>query len=110
MEKNAIAQKTADEAVGVTVNHLMFVNRVTRKALGEALGISGPAMGRKIRGEIGWSLQDLYTVANFFNKDVAQLLPRQIPPETPKSLSIEIERDSRDLVAGAGFEPTTSGL
>ena len=110
MEKNAIMQKTADEAVGVTINHLMFVNRVTRKALGEVLGISGPAMGRKIRGEIGWSLQDLYTVANFFNKDVTQLLPRQIPPETPKSPSTEIERDSGNLVAGAGFEPTTSGL
>lgn len=38
MEKNAIAQKTADEAVGVTVNHLMFVNRVTRKAALPVLG------------------------------------------------------------------------
>lgn len=42
---------SADEAVGITLNHLMFRKGITRKQLGEALGITGPAAGRKLRGE-----------------------------------------------------------
>lgn len=44
---------SADEAVGIKVNQLMFERRVTRKQLGEVLGIAAPNAGKKIRGEIG---------------------------------------------------------
>ncbi len=100
---------TADEAIGITVNHLMFLNRTTRKALGEALGISGPAVGKKLRGENGWSVTDLYGVAEYFQIPVADLLPKKVDAmqETPDSLS---QTEGSGLVAGAGFEPTTSGL
>ena len=63
----------------------------------------------KIRGEISWSLSDLYRVADFFEVDITDLLPRRVPQmqETPGSLS---RTEGSNLVAGAGFEPTTSGL
>ena len=63
----------------------------------------------KIRGEISWSLSDLYRVADFFEVDIIDLLPRRVPQtqETPDSLS---RTEGSNLVAGVGFEPTTSGL
>lgn len=91
------------------MNELMFLNRTTKKQLGEVLGISGPTAGRKIRGEISWSLSDLYRVADFFEVDIIDLLPHRVTQtqETPDSLS---RTEGSNLVAGAGFEPTTSGL
>ncbi len=63
----------------------------------------------KIRGEISWSLSDLYRVADFFEVVITDLLPpRRVPQtqETPGSLS---RTEGSNLVAGVGFEPTTSG-
>ncbi|WP_268831071.1 helix-turn-helix domain-containing protein [Corynebacterium belfantii] len=87
----------------------MFRRKVTRKALASALGISPQGMSQKILGKVGWSITDLYVVAEFFNIDVTDLLPRRVPQtqETPDSLS---RTEGSNLVAGAGFEPTTSGL
>lgn len=55
---------------------------------------------------------DLFATAEFFGLDVTDLLPRRVTPAHPqgqeKSPSTEVKGD--DLVAGAGFEPTTSGL
>ncbi|QVI99924.1 helix-turn-helix domain-containing protein [Corynebacterium diphtheriae] len=100
---------TPGECVGIKVNQLMFLNRTSRKELGEVLGVSGATAGRKVRGEISWSLEDLYSVADYFNVDITDLLPRRVPQtqETPDSLS---RTEGSNLVAGAGFEPTTSGL
>ena len=100
---------TANEAVGAKVNQLMFRNRTTRKQLAEALGITGAAVSRKIYGQNSWTLEELYSVADFFNITVTDLLPRRVPhtQETPDSLS---RTEGSDFVAGAGFEPTTSGL
>ncbi|AKK07409.1 BetR domain (plasmid) [Corynebacterium mustelae] len=65
--------------VGKTVSHLLLDRRTTKKELGAALGITGVAIGRKVRGDIGWSLSDLIHVADFFTIDVADLLPIQNP-------------------------------
>ena len=96
---------SADEAVGITVNQLMFQKRYTRKQLGEALGISGQVASRKIRGEVSWSINDIMNAAEFLQVDPAQLLPKK--KETPAQLMLD---GSPDFVAGTGFEPVTSGL
>ena len=64
---------------------------------------------RKILGQVGWSIADLFAVADYFNVEITDLLPRRVPQtqETPDSLS---RTEGSNLVAGAGFEPTTSGL
>ncbi len=72
-ESGVLSSYRADGAVGVTLNQLMFRNGITRKQLGEALGITGPAAGRKLRGEIGWSLTDLFIAADFFHIEVTEL-------------------------------------
>ncbi|WP_151550096.1 MULTISPECIES: helix-turn-helix domain-containing protein [Corynebacterium] len=109
-ERRAIRSRGPDECVGITINQLLFTTRTSRRQLGDALGISGPSVGRKVRGEIGWSLDDLYKAADFFDVDITDLLPQKVPAqqETPDFQS-EAE-GSRKVVAGAGFEPTTSGL
>ena len=98
-----------NEAIGAKVNELLFLNRVTKKALGEELGITGQGVSRKIYGQTAWSVEDLYAVADFFGVDVVDLLPKKVDAmqETPDSLS---RTEGSGLVAGAGFEPTTSGL
>ncbi|AGG66174.1 helix-turn-helix domain-containing protein [Corynebacterium callunae] len=103
-------KRTPDECVGIVVNQLLFTTKTTKRELGAVLGISGATAGRKVRGEISWSLDDLYATADFFGVNITDLLPRRSPLETPESPSTEVERDSWNLVAGAGFEPTTSGL
>lgn len=99
---------TANEALGIKVNELMFRNRISRKQLGEHLGITGQGVSRKVLGQSAWTLDDLYRVADFFDISVEDLLPRRVPQtqETPDSLS---RTEGSNLVAGAGFEPTTSG-
>ncbi|WP_101515748.1 helix-turn-helix domain-containing protein [Corynebacterium ulcerans] len=100
---------TANEAVGIKINELMFRNRVSRKKLGELLGITGQGVSRKVLGQSSWTLDELFCIADYFNIAVADLLPRRVPQtqETPDSFS---RTEGSNLVAGAGFEPTTSGL
>lgn len=81
---------------------------LTRKVLGEVLGVSGQTLGRKVRGEIRWTIEDLFCVTKFFDISVADLLPRRVPLNTTKTPSEE--GATKDMVAGVGFEPTTSGL
>ncbi|ADL20447.1 Hypothetical protein CpCap5W_0582 [Corynebacterium pseudotuberculosis] len=54
-----------------------MVNRVIKKQLGEVLGISGATAGRKVRGEISWSLAELFSVAELLDISVHDLIPHQ---------------------------------
>ena len=103
-EQGVIDTYSPDEALGITINQLMFRKGVTRKRLGEVLGTTGVSAGSKLRGETRWSLNDIYAVAAFFDVDVADLLPRKA--ENPGQLVLA----GVPVVAGTGFEPVTSGL
>lgn len=96
---------SADEAVGITVNNLMFQKRMTRKNLGDAMGVSGQLVSRKIRGEVTWSVLDIMKAAEALGVDPSALLPRK--KEAPAQPMLD---GSPDFVAGTGFEPVTSGL
>ena len=104
MTKTSLIANTPDVAVGMKINQLLFLQRKTRKELAQALNTSPATAGRKVLGSISWSLSDLFAAADFFNVDVNDLLPRRIE-KAP-----EEETSSGAVVAGAGFEPTTSGL
>ena len=100
---------TVNEAIGAKVDQLMFRKRVKRKDVGLALGITGAAVSRKIYGQVAWTAEDLFKTADFFGVEITDLLPRRVSPlETGKAPSEEGANPK--LVAGAGFEPTTSGL
>ncbi|WP_342320215.1 helix-turn-helix domain-containing protein [Corynebacterium mayonis] len=101
---------SADQAIGITVNDLLFRQQKTRRQLAAAMGLSHQAVSRKVLGQVGWSVSDLYAVADFFGLEVADLLPRRVEAPVKNEKSPSEEGDSKKLVAGAGFEPTTSGL
>ena len=110
--KMATRTFTLNECVGIRVNELLFLNRIARKDLAAVLEVSAPTVTRKLHGDIAWSLDDVYRVADFFSVPVESLLPRRVesPLDYEKSPSSEEKGDHRYVVAGAGFEPTTSGL
>ena len=102
---------SASEAIGLKVNNLMLRNRGTRKELGSVLNISPQGVSRKILGQVAWSIDDLYSTADFFGVDITDLLPRRVvASDMQESPETVVSGDSRRMVAGAGFEPTTSGL
>ncbi len=102
----ATSSYSVDEAVGIAVNQLMFLRRLTRKQLGEALGVSGPNAGRKLRGEVTWSMTDLIYAADLLEVDPSILIPRR----TKEDPALTNQDGIFNVVAGTGFEPVTSGL
>ena len=110
---------TPDQAVGMTVNQVMFTQGVTRAELARRIGISAPSVSMKLRGQVGWSLEDIFDTAAALGLSVEQVLPTRaadgswVPapyvPGTQKSPAPAGAGD-RVLVAGTGFEPATSGL
>ena len=101
--ETATRKMTANEAVGAKINQLMFRDRVSRKQLAEILGIKGATVSRKIYGQNSWTLEELFDTADYFGVTVADLLPR-------RTKMAPGENSGGQIVAGAGFEPTTSGL
>ena len=100
---------TAHEAIGISVNQLLFTRKITRRRLGAALGIQGEAVSKKLRGQSRWTIEEVYAMAEFFELDLMDLLPRKLP----RGYEIGAPSDKGpqlNLVAGAGFEPATSGL
>ena len=65
-----------DLALGMTVNQQMFAQRITRKELGDAIGISHATMSRKLNGYVAWTAEELSLVANYLNVETSDLLPK----------------------------------
>ena len=88
---------------------LLFTRNIKRRRLGEALGVQGQAISKKLRGQSRWTIEEVYAMAEFFDVDLMDLLPRKLP----RGYEIGAPCDKGpqlNLVAGAGFEPATSGL
>ena len=100
---------TAHEAIGVSVNQLLFTRNITRRRLGEALGVQGEAVSKKLRGQSRWTIEEIYAMAEFFELDLMDLLPRKLPRGYEIGAPFD-KGPQLNLVAGAGFEPATSGL
>ena len=100
---------TAHEAIGISVNQLLFTRNITRRRLGAALGVQGEAVSKKLRGQSRWTIEEIYAMAEFFELDLMDLLPRKLPRGYEIGAPFNKGPQS-NLVAGAGFEPATSGL
>ncbi len=108
-----------DRAVGLTIRQQLAANSVQAKDLAAVLGLSQSATSRKLKGETGWTATDLLLAAAFFRVEVQDLMPHPdgrggwIPaPFVPGKAKGPVLNENQALasVAGAGFEPTTSGL
>ena len=85
--------------------------RLTKKGLAEELGLSVATASRKLNGHIEWTARELVQLAEVLNTTVAYLIGEVgDPARKMKNGLTRVESDRSELVAGAGFEPTTSGL
>jgi transcriptional regulator with XRE-family HTH domain len=94
------------EAIGISVQAGLFARRLRVKDLAEALGISPSVTSKKLRGDVAWSMLDLYAAAQLLHVEPTDLLPRR-KAEDPGQLPLA---GISGFVAGTGFEPVTSGL
>ena len=97
--------------VNTRIHGQLFAVRMTKKDLAVALGLSVATASRKLNGHIDWTVTELVRLADVLNTSVAYLVGET--PETHRKMKnglTRLESDRSELVAGAGFEPTTSGL
>ncbi|MCU1441083.1 MAG: two-component system sensor protein [Rhodoglobus sp.] len=71
-----------DAIVGRRVFHIMWDKKITQTALGRSVGIDQSSLGKRLRGERGWSLSDLKVVAAAIGTTAEELL-REGPDMTP---------------------------
>ena len=89
------------ESIGIAVQSAMFRKRIRTKDLAVALGVTPSVAGKKLRGAIAWSVQDLFAAGQMLQVDPEYLLPQRSsgnPGQVPWT-------GIPDLVSGAGFEP-----
>ena len=105
-ERGLIDSYSIYESIGIAVQSAMFRRRLRNKDLAVALGVTPSVAGKKLRGAIAWSVQDVFAAAQMLGVDPGRLLPRQ-KTNDPGQISLA---GIPDVVAGTGFEPVASGL
>ena len=104
----------------------MGLKRITQTKLGEILGIPQASIYRRLNGKISFSFNELLIIASYMGITVGELVgsgllnaksstPLQVSQEGRAGKKIApVEMISTgatyEVVAGAGFEPATSGL
>jgi len=104
-ERGLIDSYSIYESIGIAVQSAMFRRRLRNKDLAVALGVTPSVAGKKLRGAIAWSVQDVFAAAQMLGVDPGRLLPRQ-KTNDPGQISLA---GIPDVVAGTGFEPVASG-
>ncbi|WP_367118323.1 helix-turn-helix domain-containing protein [uncultured Microbacterium sp.] len=86
-----------DEAIGRRVHALMWERRVTNRSMAPHLGMDESGLGRRLRGERGWSAEQVWSAASYLNVPIATIYGGDtVTTPTPGG------------VGPAGIEPTTS--
>lgn len=61
------------QAVSEEIRALMGRRRVTQTALGIAIGMSQPAISRKLKCEVAWDIDELEAIASYFDVPITDL-------------------------------------
>ena len=105
-----------DAALGVSLNQYLMVHGITRAKLGEILGVAGSNVSQRIRGQVTWPVEDVYTIAETFGVTVDDLMPHRtddgwVPaPYVPGALHDEAPAGvggGAGVAPRTGFEPAT---
>lgn len=70
-------QFSTDERISQRVNHLLFINRLTRRRAAEQLGLSHSAFNTKINGGSSWKAEELVSLTERFGVSFDFLVGRQ---------------------------------
>lgn len=68
---------TSDELISQRVNHLLFINKVTRRKAADELGISSSAFNTKVNGGSSWKADELVNITERFGVSFDFLVGRQ---------------------------------
>lgn len=103
----------ANAAIGAEVRAWLGRRSMTQSALADILGYTQPQVSRRLKGLQPFRVDELLTITTHMNITLGQLLGDELVNEkNPHLVSGEGSsgRTSDLLVAGDGFEPSTSGL
>ena len=84
---------SSDELISQRVNHLLFINKLTRRRVAEDLGISHSAFNTKINGGSSWRADELVSLTDRFGVSFDFLFGRQ-PIEIAYPLEAEAEAEA----------------
>lgn len=93
---------SSDELISQRVNHLLFINKLTRRKAAEQLGISHSAFNTKINGGSSWRADELVELTDRFHVSFDFLVGR-VPIELAEPAFEPIlydERTSQDEIDG----------
>lgn len=110
-------QYSASDLVSQRVNHLLFINGLmTQRALAFRMGLKPATVGNKVTGASRWNIDEVSELSEIFEVSTDYILGKE-PIESAEPVNAEVPAppvtstgETGTLVAGAGFEPTTSGL
>jgi len=71
--QTAPVQKRGDLEIGRRVHMLMWDRQIKQTTLAPMLGIEQSALSKKLRGQRGWSVDELITLADVLHTSVAYL-------------------------------------
>lgn len=76
----ASADTSLDVVVGERVHTLMWRTKVSQTALAPKLGLTQGGLSKKLRGERGWSADEIMRVSQIFNASLDYLFGKSESP------------------------------
>lgn len=108
-----LTELTENQRIGREVRTWMIRLDVTQAEIATVLGFAQKNVSKRIRGEMPFRIDELLRIAVLMDITLGQLLGDDLVNEkNPHLVSGEGShgRNTGQLVAGDGFEPSTSGL
>ena len=117
MRTTSPSRAAYNEALGATVNQLLFEHRMTRKDLADQFGVTRSVISRKLRGQVSWTAEELSIMAVLFDRKVDEFAPIRngeewVPAEWRPAMKKAPVPGGAEAgsVPPVGLEPTTFGL
>jgi transcriptional regulator with XRE-family HTH domain len=75
-------RESYDRIVGRRVHQIMWEQRLTQTTLAKQIGLDQSSLGKRLRGDRGWSLDEVHAVAAALRTTVAYLFGEDSDPHT----------------------------
>ena len=83
---------SADQIAGRKIHMLMWDMKLSQRKLAPQLGLTQSTLSKKIRGECGWSIAELLTVARELNTSVAYLVGESSHPRSAEPVALDASK------------------
>lgn len=106
-----------DKIVGRRVHQIMWEQRLTQTALAKQIGLDQSSLGKRLRGDRGWSLDEVHAIAAALRTTVAYLFgetsdaratpaasPATVPPGSRPIADLDLYRRADEDTTIALFE------